>query len=65
MKMHIGQIVEIVYMDRAGKITQRKIEIKSMRDGILRATCLLSDSPRIFRMENILAWQPVKVKRAG
>ena len=65
MKMHIGQIVEIVYVDRVGKITQRKIEIKSIRDGMLRATCLISDSPRIFRMDNILAWQPTKVKHAG
>ncbi|MCL6602521.1 MAG: hypothetical protein K6T94_06540 [Paenibacillus sp.] len=65
MKMHVGQIVEIVYMDKAGKITQRKIEIKNMRDGMLRATCLTTDSPRIFRMDNILAWQPTKVKHVG
>ena len=65
MKMHVGQMVEIVYVDKVGKITQRKIEIKSMRDGMLRATCLSSGSPRVFRIDNILAWQPTKAKYAG
>jgi len=65
MKMRVGQIVEIVYVDKAGKITQRKIEINSIRDGMLRATCLSTSSPRIFRVDNILAWQPTKVKHAG
>ncbi|KGE18232.1 hypothetical protein [Paenibacillus wynnii] len=65
MKMHVGQRVEIVYVDKVGKITQRQIEIKSLRDGMLRATCLSSGTPRVFRIDNILAWQPTKVKHAG
>jgi len=56
--MQIGQTVEIVYLDKVGKITQRKIEVKSMNDGKIRATCLNTGAPRVFLMVNILAWQP-------
>ncbi|OMF95160.1 hypothetical protein [Paenibacillus sp. FSL R7-0273] len=48
MKMNIGQTVEIVYQDKAGQITQRKIEINNIRDGRIRATCLTTGSPRVF-----------------
>lgn len=60
MKMSIGQTVEIVYQDKAGQITQRKIEINGIRDGRIRATCLTSGSPRVFLADNILAWRIVK-----
>lgn len=32
--------VEIVYLDRQGNVTQRRIIIRSIRDGIVKATCL-------------------------
>ncbi|MNB92897.1 hypothetical protein D3C75_400100 [compost metagenome] len=60
MKMSIGQTVEIVYQDKAGQITQRKIEINNIRDGRIRATCLTTGSPRVLLADNILAWRIVK-----
>lgn len=60
MKMSIGQTVEIVYLDKVGQITQRKIEINGIRDGRIRATCLTTGSPRVFLADNILAWRIVK-----
>ncbi len=63
MQMSIGQTGEIVYQDKAGKITQRKIEVKGIRDGRIRATCLATDAPRVFLVANILAWQPVQERR--
>ncbi|OME58250.1 hypothetical protein BSK59_08705 [Paenibacillus odorifer] len=56
--MQIGQTVEIVYLDKVGKITQRKIDIKGIKDGKIRATCLNTGAPRVFLTRNILAWQP-------
>ncbi|WP_411830786.1 hypothetical protein [Paenibacillus graminis] len=50
-------------MDKAGKITQRKIEVKGIRDGRIRATCLTTGAPRVFLAANILSWQPVPEKR--
>ncbi len=60
MKMTVGQTIEIVYIDKAGNITQRKIEVKGIRNGRIRATCLSTGAPRIFLAANILAWQVVK-----
>jgi hypothetical protein len=61
--MAVGQIIEIVYIDKAGSITQRQIEILGIRDGRIRATCLTSGSPRVFLVAGILAWQAVRRKR--
>ncbi|OME62314.1 hypothetical protein BSK59_02260 [Paenibacillus odorifer] len=63
MKICIGQTVEIVYEDKSGKITQRKLEVLGIRDGRIRATCLSTCAPRVFLVSNILAWQPVQDQR--
>ncbi|WP_438498000.1 hypothetical protein [Paenibacillus sp. IHBB 3054] len=60
MKIEAGKIIEIVYLDRSGKITQRNIEVHGVRDGLIRATDIGSGAPRAFRESNILAWQPTK-----
>ncbi|MFF2016198.1 hypothetical protein [Paenibacillus sp. NPDC058177] len=63
MKMSIGQTIEIIYLDKAGKITQRKIEVLGIRNGRIRATCLNTGAPRVFLASSILSWQPVAEKR--
>lgn len=60
VKKYINQVVEIIYMDRNGKITQRSIHIHAIRNGLVRATCLQTGAPRAFRNEQILALRPVK-----
>lgn len=60
MKMSIGQIVEIIYQAKDGKITQRKIEVLGIRNGRIRATCLTTGEPRVFLQVNVLAWQSMK-----
>ncbi|AIQ10949.1 hypothetical protein [Paenibacillus durus] len=62
--MSVGQTIEIVYMDRSGKITQRKIEVKGIHDGRIRATCLTTGAPRVFLASSILAWQPAGTRHA-
>lgn len=56
---YVGQMVELVYMDRAGQITQRQIRINSMRCGVIRASDGMEGVPRTFLEQNILAWRPV------
>jgi predicted DNA-binding transcriptional regulator YafY len=63
MKMSIGQTIEMIYLDKAGKITQRKIEILGIRAGRIRATCLTTGAPRVFLAAGILSWQPVSENR--
>lgn len=62
LSKYIGEIVEIVYMDRSNQLTQRRIEIKHIRKGLVYADCLRTGSPRTFREDQILAWQPAKSK---
>lgn len=63
MKMSIGQTIEMIYLDKAGRITQRKIEVRGMRDGRIRATCLSTGQPRVFLAANILSWRSVRGQR--
>ncbi|MNW28917.1 hypothetical protein D3C74_57580 [compost metagenome] len=55
----LGWLVEIIYEDRSGNITQRKIAVRGVRDGVIRATDLSSNQPRTFKVSNILAWSPI------
>jgi predicted DNA-binding transcriptional regulator YafY len=57
---YLGCIVEIVYVDRDGKITQRRIEVRGIKENLVRAYCLTQKGPRIFKIENILAAAPIK-----
>ncbi|GGG13927.1 hypothetical protein GCM10010912_67930 [Paenibacillus albidus] len=63
MKMSIGQTIEIIYLDKAGKITQRKIEVNGIREGRIRATCLTTNAPRVFLESSILSWQLARENR--
>ncbi|MBO7745826.1 hypothetical protein I8J29_16580 [Paenibacillus sp. MWE-103] len=59
LEKYIGHTLQIVYVDRRGQITQRNIEVKSLADGQIRAYCLTSKGPRVFAIENILAFELV------
>jgi hypothetical protein len=52
-------IVEIIYLNRKNHITQRKVQLHSIRDGRAKVFCLERQAPRILLIENILAVQPV------
>ncbi|NGP59869.1 hypothetical protein FLT15_16880 [Paenibacillus thiaminolyticus] len=56
----IGRQIEIIYEDRNGSISQRRIIVRRIRDGVLHATCLKAGAWRPFRIERILSWQPVR-----
>ncbi|WP_433943784.1 hypothetical protein [Paenibacillus sp. SN-8-1] len=60
MNKYIGMVVEIIYQDAAGKITQIKIEIRGIRNGLIRAQCILTGQTRAFREDNISAVELVQ-----
>ncbi|TDF93753.1 hypothetical protein [Paenibacillus piri] len=51
------QTVEIIYLGTGGRITQRRIKIRQIRDGVAKAYCWQRKAPRTFKIENILAVQ--------
>ncbi|EHQ62314.1 hypothetical protein PDENDC454_10500 [Paenibacillus dendritiformis C454] len=64
LDQYVGRTVEIIYEDRNGSISQRRIVVRSIRDGVLHATCLTAGAWRPFRVERILSWQPVRGRTA-
>nr|WP_114495722.1 hypothetical protein [Fontibacillus phaseoli] len=60
VEKYIGKILEIIYIDRAGRVSQRRIEVHAVKGDLVRATCLKTGEPRAFRKSNILAFVPVK-----
>lgn len=63
LDQYVGRTAEIIYEDKHGAITQRRIIVRSNRDGVLHATCLKAGAWRPFRLERILSWQPVRGER--
>ncbi len=59
MHKYVGRVVEIIYLDRKYKITQRKIEVWSAEGGLVEAYCLERRAPRVFAIDRILAVMPV------
>jgi len=60
MKIKPGQTIEIIYQDRLGRITQRKIRVHAVRGEYILAFCHTQKIPHTFCAKNILAWIPVK-----
>jgi predicted DNA-binding transcriptional regulator YafY len=64
LEHYLGQKIEIIYEDRHGEVTQRHIVVRSIRDGVINATCMKAKAWRPFRIDRILSWQPVKGRTA-
>ncbi|MFD0868749.1 hypothetical protein [Paenibacillus residui] len=58
---YVGRTIEMIYLDRHNRFSKRKVKVKSVDGQIVRAYCLEQRGPRVFRVENILAVQPVKI----
>lgn len=61
----IGRQIEIIYEDRNGSISQRRIIVRSIRDGVLHATCLKDGALRPILLERILSWQHGREGESG
>jgi len=54
---YIGRVVMIIYEDKKGNITQRRIRIREVADGRIKAHDLDHKAPRVFDVDRILALQ--------
>lgn len=61
MLKYMGRTVEIIYLDRRGRFSRRRIRVAAVRGDVVRAYDLDRRAPRVFRIENILAVQPVAI----
>lgn len=60
---YIGRTVTIIYLDRREQISQRRIAIRTVTDGRVRAYDLDKGAPRVFYADRILAVQ-LEARRA-
>ena len=58
MHKYVGRRIEIIYMAKGGRISQRTIRVLDVRGGVVRAYCFTTGAPRTFRIDSILAVQP-------
>jgi predicted DNA-binding transcriptional regulator YafY len=54
MRFHPGDIIEMIYMDASGRLTQRHVRVVSVQDARLVAFCYLRREVRCFVIANIL-----------
>ncbi|WP_145047842.1 hypothetical protein [Paenibacillus xylanexedens] len=47
---YLGWLMEIIYEDHSGNITKRRIQVKSIRSGLIKADDLLSSHMYISRI---------------
>jgi len=63
MEIRAQDVLEIIYMDRNGALSQRHIRVLEAKGRLLKAYCYRRKGIRLFLVDNILAWQPVKSAR--
>ncbi len=62
---YLGRTVEIIYLDRNGELSQRKIRLLLMKDGRVRSYCFKRRATRYFSVKNVLAMCPINEKRVS
>jgi predicted DNA-binding transcriptional regulator YafY len=60
LNRYVGQKVEIMYVNKQGAITQRYIEVRSIKNNYVCAYCFAQKGLRAFKPDNILAIVPAK-----
>jgi predicted DNA-binding transcriptional regulator YafY len=63
MECYIGQTIEVIYLDREGRFTQRIIMVREVEGGWVSAYCYARGAPRRFRLDHILAVRAVPQPR--
>ena len=51
----VGRVMIIIYLDRRGSISQRRIQVQGVQGERVKAYCYTADAPRIFLRSGILA----------
>ena len=55
----VGRIIELIYQDSKGNITQRQIRVGQVGQGMLRGFDTVKHAYRTFALDRILASRPV------
>lgn len=57
--MQLNQIVEMIYMDKHGQLSKRRVKVIKMNSTSFQAFCMVKQAKRTFIIDNVLAISPV------
>ncbi|MBD8027150.1 transcriptional regulator [Ureibacillus sp. Re31] len=57
--MKRNQLVEMMYISKAGEITKRRIKVLKVSNDTFESYCFLKQSKRTFIIQNVLALVPI------
>lgn len=57
--MERNQLVELMYMDSKGNISQRRVKVLRIQGDTFQVFCFMRNAKRTFIMNNVLACVPV------
>lgn len=63
--MQYGQIVDMMYMDKNGEVTKRRIKVLNLKGESFQAYCFLRKTKRTFLIDNVLALIPIERKESA
>lgn len=55
MQKYVGQTVTIIYQNKSGAFSKRRIQVMTVDGGRIKAYCCTAGAPRLFMAERILA----------
>ncbi|WP_342510617.1 transcriptional regulator [Sporosarcina sp. FSL K6-1522] len=58
------QLLDMMYMDKNGGVSKRRMKVIQVGEGSFRAFCYLRQSKRTFLIGNVLALVPVITKES-
>lgn len=57
MRFKRGDIIQLIYLDHSGRLTQRYVRVITISDDLLVGYCYYRRKPRSFARKNILSAQ--------
>jgi predicted DNA-binding transcriptional regulator YafY len=65
LEKYAGQTVDIIYIDRYERITQRCVIVRQVRGSVIEVFCLQRHQPRRFRVDRILSVRRATGRQIG
>ncbi|WP_318616253.1 transcriptional regulator [Sporosarcina sp. YIM B06819] len=62
--MEYAELLDMMYIDKNGAVSKRRIKVIQVGEGSFRAYCHLRQSKRTFLIDNVLALVPVIAKES-
>ena len=59
------KVLEMIYQDCMGNISQRRIKVLSVNEESFRAYCYTRKQQRTFKVNNVLSVGPARIVRRG